>query len=413
MRYYKGLSWPVCGVLIYTIAPILISFIGLSPQFALLLQLPALVMILAGVLSSPSNGNKMYESKGMNFMFTLYMILCLIMYIRGYSLSERDVSLNLNGKLYIVFGDGLYILWVLVPLVVKRTFPHFSLKSVLNVGSWICLFFSLLTVFRLPSLMHDSLMLAMGNTDSVNSFQYARIGEVFAPLMLCFAYMKPKRRKMMLFSYAINILVIILMARRGALAMSGMLIVFMLLLAYPKMTGTKRIATTMGIILCVCVFAMFLANSSMFDYLNSRGLEDTRSGVNETLLAQMSDWEKIFGKGLNGKYYMPLRQDEFYDGWRYGCETGFLNIVLKGGYLMAFVYVFLLIIPSIKGIFHSKNSFCKGGGLYILWTLIYLYPFGVLDFNISFFFVWMWVMLCSRREIREMSDVEIQKSFFS
>ena len=102
MRYFKGLSWPVCGVLIYTMAPLLISFIGLSSQTALLLQLPALMMILAGILLSPSNGNKMYESKGMNFMFMLYMILCFIMYIRGYSLSERNASLNFNGKMYIL-----------------------------------------------------------------------------------------------------------------------------------------------------------------------------------------------------------------------------------------------------------------------------------------------------------------------
>ena len=413
MRYYKGLSWPLCGVLIYTIAPLLISFIGLSSQTALLLQLPALMMILVGLWSSTSNGTKMYESRGMNFMFSLYMVLCAIMYIRGYSLSERNVSLNLNGTLYIIFGDGLYILWALMPLVVKRTFPHFSLEAIITVGSWICLIFSILTVFRLPSLMQNSLMLAAGMTDSANAFQYARVGEIFAPLMLCFAYMNPKRRTMMLFSYAINILVVILMARRGALAMSGLLIVFMLLLAYPKMTRMKRLTTTIGFILLFCAFIVLLSDSSIFNFLNSRGLEDTRADVNKTLLAQMSDWEKIFGKGLNGKYYMPLRQDEFYDGWRYGCETGFLNIVLKGGYLMALVYIFLLLIPAIQGIFKSKNSFCKGGGLYILWTLIYLYPFGVLDFNISFFFVWMWVMLCSRRKIREMSDIEIQNTFFT
>lgn len=413
MRYFKGLSWPVCGVLVYTIAPMLTSFMGLSPQLALLLQLPALAMILAGILLSPSKGSKVYESKGMNFMFMLYMILCFIMYIRGYSLSERNASLNFNGKMYIIFGDGLYILWTLMPLVVKSTFPHFSLKSIVAVGSWICLLFSFLTVFKIPSLMHNSLMLAAGMTDSANAFQYARVGEIFAPLMLCFAYMNPKRRKMMLFSYAINILVVILMARRGALAMSGLLIVFMLLLAYPKMTGMKRAATTMGIILFVGVFVVFLADSSIFNYLNSRGLDDTRAGVNEALLAQMSDWELIFGKGLNGKYYMPLRLDDFYNGWRYGCETGFLNIVLKGGYVMAFVYIFLLLIPAIQGIFKSNNSFCKGGGLYILWTLIYLYPFGVLNFNLSFFFVWMWVMLCSRREIRGMSDNEIQEAFFT
>ena len=141
-------------------------------------------------------------------------------------------------------------------------------------------------------------------------------------------------------------------------------------------------------------------------------MEDTRAGVNEELLNQMSDWEKIVGKGLNGRYFMPMRQTDFFDGWRYGCETGFLNLVLKGGYIMAFVYIFLLIVPAFQGIFRSKNNFCKGGGFYILWTLIYLYPFGVLDFNISFFFVWMWVMLCSMPSVRNMTDDQILSEYF-
>ena len=413
MRYCKGLSWPVCGLLIYTLAPLLISFLGQPPQISLICQLPALMMIFVGIWSSQSSGINMYKSSGMNLMFTLYMVLCAIMYIRGYSLSERDATLNLNGKIYLALGSGQYILWALMPLVVKRTYPHFSLKPLITVGSWVCLIFSLLTILKSPTIMQSSLMLAMGITDNDMAFGYARIGEIFAPLMLCFTYMLPKRRKMLLFSYVMNIVVIILMARRGALAMSGLLVVFMLLLAYPKMTSMKRIAATIGIMIFVLVFIVYLSDSTMFNYLNSRGLENTREGVNEELLSQMSDWEKVFGKGLNGKYYMPLRQEDFFAGWRYGCETGFLNIVLKGGFLMAFVYIFLLLVPAIKGIFHSNNSFCKGGGLYILWTLIYLYPFGVLDFNVSFFFVWMWVMLCSMQNVRKMSDKEIQITFFS
>lgn len=58
-------------------------------------------------------------------------------------------------------------------------------------------------------------------------------------------------------------------------------------------------------------------------------MEDTRSGVDEALLNQMSDTELFFGKGLNGRYFYPLSNEDHLNGWRYGSETGFYNIVLK------------------------------------------------------------------------------------
>ena len=79
---------------------------------------------------------------------------------------------------------------------------------------------------------------------------------------------------------------------------------------------------------------------------------------------------------------------------------------------MVFVYILLMVIPALKGIFNSRNVFCRGGGLYILWNVIYLYPFGQLTFNINFFFVWMWVILCSMPHIRNMSDMEIKTIYF-
>ena len=51
---------------------------------------------------------------------------------------------------------------------------------------------------------------------------------------------------------------------------------------------------------------------------------------------------------------------------------------------MAFTYILLLIYPALVGIFKSKNILCKALGFYIILSLIELYPFGWLAFNIKY-----------------------------
>ena len=160
------------------------------------------------------------------------------------------------------------------------------------------------------------------------------------------------------------------------------------------------------------VTGYFLLNSFASSYLLERGMNDNRSGVEEGMLSQMTPLEQFFGMGLNGRYYYPLLEDDELMGWRYGIETGFLNIVLKGGYLMAFTHILLLVIPAFKGLFKSNNLFCKAGGFFIFYNLISLWPFGHLMFNLNFLFMWMMVVCCMNRKIRRMSDDEIKSTFF-
>lgn len=412
MNYYKGIPATLYYVAIYTLAPVLIATLGILPQYAVIIQLPVLFLLFKEVLFRPHKVTNMFTTNSANILFGLYILLCIIMFLRGYNIDERGVDLNFNGKLYVMFGNGLYILWTLVPLVVKRTYPYFQLKQFCKYGIYVCAIFSIVTIFNLPKLVTSSLLMAAG-VGGDDSCHYARVAEIFSPLMLCLAYISKKEKLVYFVCFALNLLVLVLMARRGALMMNCMLVVFMLITNYRNINLGMRILTIILSILVVTMGSSFLSNSDFFSYLFVRGLDDTREGVNQALLEQMSPMEMVFGKGLNGSYYYPIKVDDMNDGWRYGCETGFLNIVLKGGFLMAIVYILTLLIISIKGIFKSKNRFCKGGGFYILWSLIYLYPFGVLDFNISFFFIWMWAMLCSRSEIRQMSDHEIQKRYFN
>lgn len=89
-------------------------------------------------------------------------------------------------------------------------------------------------------------------------------------------------------------------------------------------------------------------------------MEDTRSGVDKALLQQMSDIELIFGKGLNGRYYYPLSNDDYLGGWRYASETGFYTLILKGDilwlhYIFYYSYIQLYWDYFIQIIFFPKH----------------------------------------------------------
>ena len=161
----------------------------------------------------------------------------------------------------------------------------------------------------------------------------------------------------------------------------------------------------------------FVSNnfSETFSFVQERGLEDTRSGVDDALLSQMNEFEMLFGKGLNGRYYYPVRDlsEDNYNGYRYGSETGFMNLALKGGFIYAIIYVLLLLIPSMKGVFHSRNLLCKVLGIFIIISLLELYPHGWLRFDVKFLVIWMGVRLCMLSKYRNMNNKEIYQTFFA
>ena len=93
-------------------------------------------------------------------------------------------------------------------------------------------------------------------------------------------------------------------------------------------------------------------------------------------------------------------------------ETGYYNLVLKGGYLLAWTYILLLLYPALLGIFKSRNTLCKALGFIILLSLVELYPFGHLTFNLKFLVIWMGIAMLMSPEVRNMDDNEIRDYYF-
>lgn len=200
------------------------------------------------------------------------------------------------------------------------------------------------------------------------------------------------------------------MARRGGLAMSALYLVLAWLVyaLYDKKSSKIKFLLISGIVIYLGYSFYSGSADTFFSTLSERGDEDTRSGVEIAFYLDMqdvNDW--IFGRGWFGQYY-----DYFFRAKRFGVETGYLTIILKGGLLYLIPYLLLLGTSFYNGLFRSKNIFCKSFAIICLMKILSLYPFGWPAFDFLHLVVWLGVWVCNSKTIRNMNDDKIKQFFF-
>jgi O-antigen ligase len=129
------------------------------------------------------------------------------------------------------------------------------------------------------------------------------------------------------------------------------------------------------------------------------------------MYADMSSADWVIGKGIKGKYYCPI-VDNVNDaegaGYRDNIETGYLQIILKGG-ILSLALLLLMFIPAVYfGLFKSKNVLAKASSLWIFLWIVYLYPSGGIVFNMNYVLVWVAAGVCYSEKIRKLTDEEIR-----
>jgi hypothetical protein len=117
-----------------------------------------------------------------------------------------------------------------------------------------------------------------------------------------------------------------------------------------------------------------------------------------------TDW--IIGKGMLGEYYCPGIDsgDGTFTAYRGVIETGYLQMILKGGILSLLLYLLIIIPAIIKGVFYSKNILSKAAGIWVFLSLIDLYPATVTAFSMQYLLVWISIGICYSKEIRNMPE---------
>lgn len=230
-------------------------------------------------------------------------------------------------------------------------------------------------------------------------------------LMIFFKKYLPDRQwKFYLLTQIIALFITVYLARRGGTSIILMYFVFawgMYLLNDKKGGRVKKIFLALTTV--VLIYAIFMGGKdTLFSLITQRGDEDTRSVIEENFIADMSTYKEwLFGRGWMGEYYAPV-----IDSYRRMIETGYLGMILKGGFLYLISYVLILGISIYKGYFKSNNLFCKSFALIILVQILSMKPSGHPAFNFSHFAVWLGVWICNSDYFLHLTDKEIKYRIF-
>lgn len=324
----------------------------------------------------------------------------------------------------LAFSGSQYLLPNLLPLTILM-FPHgyrFDFMYLWRTMWLLCICYLCYYPFALWSITHYSWSFEMtegmewGEEGTYGGFiSNSTIGIAnLAPtaIMLFFKkYLKTIHWHWFMIAYIGSLIITIFLARRGDLALSLLYLVLAWLMysLFDKRTSPLKLLF-IGVIAVGISYLLFTNTAdSLFSTLIERGAEDSRSDVEDSFYADMKtleDW--LFGRGWFGQYYEPN-----FGIFRNAIETGYLVLILRGGFLYLIPYVVTLFLTFFNGIFRSRNLFCKTFAIICLMQIISLYPSGWPAFNFFHMIIWLGVWICNSKQIRQMDDVQIKHFYFN
>ena len=389
------------GLIFYTVgyAPTMCAVKAISGSTLQIIQIFGLIMLLVGAVSLI---RFKFDNQYLEILFKLLFFYGITIILRGL---KTDY-----GYIKTIFFDPDYTIFVyLVPLVML--FPR-KLELYKRLFSFLVLYGAVFLIFC--GIFQDTLLSPdWRNWEAQYVIDCIFLFLAFPVSFLLVTYVY-HTKKINYFSFAVTIislLLVIFRARRGAILMSVTTLVGVLMV---YLIHTKRTAL---IIFLSVFFALIISVSmsniqlpSMFDNLQQRGDDDTRTGVEVAMKADMNPVQWIIGKGLNGTYYCTAVIDDPNNitFQRRVIETGYLQIILNGG-LISLSLLILIIFPAIyKGLFNSSNILCKGAAIFMLLWVLYQYPRIVTSFSMYYVLIWISVGMCYSKAIRNMSDITIK-----
>ena len=219
-------------------------------------------------------------------------------------------------------------------------------------------------------------------------------------------FFSKRQRILNIIIWAVFFLLMMLNARRNV-AFSLLLYAFIAYIFSIIANMKKNIVKSVLIMLISVLIGLFLVlkmdtlSSGLFKNMSNRFYEDTRSGVEELFFADfanapITDW--IFGRGMDGGYYQIIVNEETGDinDNRTAIETGYLNMMLKGG-LVYDVVIVLIMLLAIKRGYSKRNRMCLFLTTILLTYFIDLYTTNpVCAFSVRSILFWFCISVLSR-----------------
>lgn len=353
-------------------------------------------------------------------MFGATFVICFIKEKKSISYLDSDIKIVL--RLFIVwsiiivtyglltdFSVRLIMLYVVQPttMLIYIT-PCFMLikydkEKIAILAKWLFvnIIVGLLFYFALRNKIDVSSLNDISVEGNVSFFSYLNIAQypshcfLAASFLFIYGAFKTKWKMWLLwFAFAMAIISALLLGRRSSAAVPvGVLLakVFYDFYHRPKML--------FGVL--ILLFAVYVGYDyleekflSTFVILQDRAFDNTRYWVEHDFYRDMHGLDYIVGRGSNGLVYSSEL------GRRNIIETGYLNMILHGGVIYLFMYLYLLVVSAIRGLL-SRNKILIAMSLFIFIRVACLYPGGHLSFSMITMALWACVSICSSRKHRK------------
>ncbi|MCM1138947.1 MAG: hypothetical protein NC453_10305 [Muribaculum sp.] len=412
----KPFSYIVWGFLFHSLGRVFLNVTHLQIAYAFVCCLGWLY-ILRGFYLLRHELYWQLSGKQRVFLF-VYMALCLIMIVRGYTIDYKYLWLNSNGFINYHLFNPTYILPYLMPFVLLIPTSEYDFRPIVKVSVVLSVVVIICFALFYKEIIYSSVRQSLGILQSTDSKaeDYMYYGQLYANvaiIALCRKYVSARIWFLNTVALILTLMINLMAARRGTSVTMFAILLFDVYFLVKSFSFRARLIISVMAAVIIGASSVLLYNFNGFDYIKKRGMQDSRSHIDIALMEQMTDEQLIFGKGLNGRYYYDLHLAwDYLGGWRYVSETGYYNLILKGGYLLAWTYILFLLYPAYMGIFKSRNLLCKALGFLIFLSLLELYPFGHLSFNLKFLILWMGIAINSDPELRELDDDEISQRYF-
>ncbi len=398
----------IIGLLIHSIGEFI--FFSSKPLGYTICGFSIIITLIAGIIQIRPHT---IPFKGLiRLLFQLYIIWILIILLRPLIFSSLIPLRSGFSPISSYLG-----LSYLIPFITFLGLPNLSLKSILKFSIFYGLIGIVLvlinyhTIFSIPPIWDfDKYQMHLVLISFPLTFLLSG-----SCLILFFFIIKSSYKILAFLCIFLSILIPLIAGRRGAVIMIIILIFFSIYLYIFQVKRGSKILKILLILLAISAAGtiFYVYSDSAFSLFLSRMEEGTnsRAGIEKYFFDSFKDkpWDWLIGRGINGTYHSPYIEMQN----RNVIETGYLQLILSGGVINLFFFLFFLTYSAILGFFRSNNVLCKAMSFYLLYHIIYLYPYGLPSFSLEYLIVWIFILYCNSREWREKSDDEIKLAIFA
>jgi hypothetical protein len=381
------------GFIIYTLAYVVKSTGHVNQRLCEMTQFIGVIVFLPSAIYLIHNKIK---NRYLSTIFTIYCISTLFVIFRGVQFNYDSIK-----SLIVDSGYGMFLYLVPAILLFPQNLKFY--KKIFDVIVVLSIFFFICDGLFIRDLLDRS----PETQDIIELFTW-NLALPSGFILLTYKYHSNKRKLLSLAAIVLALLFSIYKARRGlSLILSSVLIFSFFVYLFSTKQKVLIIYLTALLICLGFLYATSIyniTNNKLLNFIAQRGDEDTRTGVELYFYNDMHSKDWIFGRGINGKYYCPGIIDDPNIVYRSLIETGYLQIILKGGLIRLILFLLIAVPAAFLGLFSSKNLLSKASAIWIIIALIAMYPATVESFTFEYMILWIAIGICYSKNIRNLEN---------